>query len=260
MRRGGARALAAMLVLAMLLTGCGRFRNLRLSMPGFFGMQRASANLWVEPGMPAATRADLQYAFLLARRRIEAFYGPLRSSPQVVACITEARARAFGLRGARAHTVAGRTILLGPRGLAAPILTHEWAHAELYARLGRRGLTGIAGVPRWFDEGLACVISEEPAHSEANWQEIQRRRLPTPSLNEMRTFPQMLEAARRYGDIRRDSTMSHHVVYTTAAHEVRGWLASAGRGGVLQLISAMNAGEPFASTYGRLGGETATPR
>jgi hypothetical protein len=141
--------------------------------PGFFGMQRVSTKLWVEPGMPAAARADLQYAFLL-----------------------------------------------GPRGLAAPILTHEWAHAELDARLGRR--------------------------------------LPTPSLNEMMTFPQMLEAGRRYGDTRRDSTLNHHVVYTTAAHELRGWLARTGHGGVLQLIPAMNAGEPFGSTYVRLGGEAAS--
>lgn len=219
-----------------------------------------SAVLWVEPGMSAATRAALRDDLLLARRRIEAYYGPLRSRPQVVACVTEARARAFGLRGARAHTVAGRAILLGPRGLTAPILTHEWAHAELYARLGRHGLIGIAGVPRWFDEGLACAISEEPTHSEANWQEIQRHRLPTASLNEMVTPRQVLEVVARYGDTRPDSSTNLHVVYTTAAHEVRGWLVRTGRGGVLRLVSAMNAGEPFGSAYLRLRDEAATRR
>lgn len=251
-----AGALAGVLALAGPLTGCGRIGNLRVLVPSLSGMERVSADLWVEPGMPAATRADLQRDFLFARRRIELFYGPPHSSPWVLACCTAARARSLGLHGASAHTVGGKAILLGPHALTAPVLTHEWAHAELYWRLRARGLSLLRGVPRWFDEGLACVIGDEAKYSEAHWQQIERRQLPTPHLNELITLRQMSEAVAQYGDTRPDSAGNMHVVYTTAAHEVRGWLARAGRGGVLALVEAMNAGEPFGRAYLQLGGES----
>ena len=252
MRRPRAVATLAILALAGLLTGCSRLGNLRVLVPALSGMERAGAGLWVEPGMPAATRADLQREMIVTRDRLGRFYGSVESSPWVLACATKEQARALGLPGGnRAHTVGGRAILLGPRGLATPVLAHEWAHAELYARLNRGVLRRV---PRWFDEGLASVISEEPWHSEAHWQEIQRRGLPTPHLNELYTFRQVTDAVRAYGDTRPDSAGNMHVVYSTAAHEMRGWLARAGREGLPRLIAALNAGEAFGPAYLRLGG------
>lgn len=252
MRRIGPVATLAVLSLAVLLTGCSRVGNLRVLVPALSGMERVSASLWVEPGMPAATRTDLEQGIVVARQRLDRFYGSVESSPWVIACTTEAKSRSLGLYGrSLAHTVGGRAILLGPHGLTTPVLLHEWAHAELDARLSR-GL--LRRVPRWFDEGLACVISDEPRYSEARWQEIERRGLPTPRLYELVTFGQMSEAARQYRDARPDSAGNMHVVYSTAAHEVRGWLARAGGQGLHRLIEALNAGEPFGPAYARIGG------
>jgi hypothetical protein len=252
MRRSWSPGLLLVIALAGWVAGCGGSLDVRLRFPALSGMDRVSASLWVEPGMPAAMRADLAQEIVVARARIDRFYGLAQSSPTVFACVTQAKARALGLRGRnRAHTVAGRMIVLGPRGLVTPVLVHEWAHAELDARLAPGVLHRV---PRWFDEGLSSVVGDEPWHSEANWQEIVRRGLPVPHMNELYTFRQMSDAVREYGDSRSDSTGNMHVVYSAAAHEVRGWLARAGRDGLPRLISGLNGGEAFGPAYLRIGG------
>ena len=244
--------MSALLAVAGLSAGCGKSAEVRLLIPALSGMEREGPSLWVEPGTPAAVRAGLRQEMAAARDRVGRFYGSVQSSPRVFACVTQARARSLGLPNHnRAHTVGGRTIVLGPHGLVTPILTHEWAHAELDARLSPGVLRRL---PRWFDEGLASVIGDEPWYSEAHWQEIVRRALPVPHLNELYTFRQMADAVRDYGDTRPDSAGNQHVVYSAAAHEVRGWLARAGRGGLHRLIAALNAGEAFAPAYLRIGG------
>jgi len=251
-------AVAALaLVLASPLAGCGRTASLRaLLPPQLLGFERVSDELWVEPGTPAATRTKLRLGLDTARRRVESYYGPLESRPRVLACRTRAAAGALGLyaRNAHvgAHVVAGRVIVVGPRSLDAGVLTHEWAHAELLARL-HPGHGRVSFVPRWFDEGLACVIGEEARYSEPHWQEIVRRGAPVPNLGELMTFRQIEAAVEHYGDTRPDSAGNLHVVYSAAAHEVRGWLARVGPRGLLSLIAAMRDGESFWSAYARIG-------
>ena len=252
MRRPHLVALLALLAAAALSAGCGPAAVVRRLVPALSGMEREGPSLWVEPGMALALRAELQQDMVLARDRVGRCYGSVESSPRVFACFSPARARSLGLRARnRGVTLGGRTIVLGPHGLVTPILTHEWAHAESSARLGR-GV--MRRVPRWFDEGLASVVADEPWHSEAHWREIERRGMSVPHMNELYTYRQLLDALRDYGDTRSDSAGNQHVVYSAAAHEVRGWLARAGRDGLPRLITALRAGESFGPAYLRIGG------
>jgi hypothetical protein len=238
------------------LAGCGRQRVLRPLVPWLFGMQRVSAQLWVEPGTPDSTRAALLRDLGLARLRLQRWYGPLRTRPVVVACVTASRAQAMGLphKGARAHTLGDRAILAGPDALAERTLTHEWSHAELYRRLGGLNAGAIARVPRWFDEGLASAVSEDTAQAEAHWREIEARNVSTPSLNELVTTRQFAGAKAAYPPVRVDSLPHVNLVYATVAHEVLGWLRRAGPGAPSRLVDAMDSGESFAAAYMRLGG------
>jgi hypothetical protein len=243
-------AVAVLLGAAGLCAGCG-YRPWAL-VPALSGTERVSEQLWVEHGMPATTRTALSQAIVVARRRLADTFGTVRSSPPVVACCTDARARSLGLRErAVAQTVRGPAILLGPRGLTAGEVLHEWTHAELDARLPR---AVVRRLPRWFDEGLARVVSDDPRYSEENWRRIGSRGVETPHLNELDSFQQWDEAMRRYHHERSDTTSVRGVVGTVAAHEVRGWLARAGRNGLPRLIEALNAGEAFGPAYRRLGG------
>jgi hypothetical protein len=242
--------LAALLGAAGLCAGCG-VRPWALA-PALSGAERVSEQLWVEHGMPAMTRIALSQAIVVARKRLAGTFGTVRSSPPVVACCTDAKARSLGLRErAVAQTVRGPAILLGPRGLTAEEVLHEWTHAELDARLPR---AVVRRLPRWFDEGLARVVSDDARYSEENWGRIESRGVETPHINELYTPQQWDEAMRRYRHERSDTTSVRSVVGTVAAHEVRGWLARAGRDGLPRLIEALNAGEAFAPAYRRIGG------
>ena len=68
---------------------------------------------------------------------------------------------------------------------------------------------------------------------------------------------QLSEATARFRDTRPDSTTNRHVVYATCAHEVRRWLAVAAPSGLLDLIEAVRAGQPFAAAYARIESEGA---
>ena len=251
------RRLVRVVVLAMALAalaGCGRQRAMRTQFPWLFGMQRVSAQLWVEPGMPDSTRFALLRDLGLARLRLQRWYGPLLARPTVLACAGEPFARSMGLHDARAFTFGGRAILLGPRDLTERALVHEGSHAELDRRLRDIGGPGIRRVPRWFDEGLASAISEDTARAEAHWRRYQELGLATPSLNELMSMRQFAEARAKYDGVRVD-TMAHvSLVYATSAHEVLGWLHRAGPLAPARLVAALGAGEPFGQAYLRLEG------
>jgi hypothetical protein len=247
-------ALLVAIAVVAALAGCGRQRTLRPLVPWLFGMQRVSAQLWVEPGMPDSTRTALLSDIGLARLRLQRWYGPLRSRPVVVACITARRAQSMGLTGAHAHTLGDAAILAGRDGLAERTVTHEWSHAELYRRLGGLNAGAMVRVPRWFDEGLASAVSEDTASAEAHWRLIEERGVPTPSLNELVTMAQFAAAREAYPPVRLDTLPHLNRVYATMAHEVLGWLRRAGPGAPARLVEAMDSGESFGEAYMRLGG------
>jgi len=246
------RRLLAVLVLALAGTGCG-YRPWVL-VPALSGTERVSGQLRVERGLPDTTRTLLLQALVVAPSRLARYFGDVRSKPLVVACCTEAKARSLGLRGrAIAVTVRGPAILLGPHGLAAEEILHEWSHAELDARLPR---AVVRRLPRWFDEGLARVISDDPRYSEAVWRRNDSLRVDVPHVNELYTPRQWADATEHYRHARSDtsSTTGRAVVGAVAAHEVRGWLARAGPDGLPRFIAALNAGEAFGPAYLRIGG------
>ncbi len=245
------RALALCLSL-LLLTACGSLSSFRVLAPSAFDMDQAEPNVYVEPTMSMAQREQLQRQINLGRAQVERFFGALHTTPYFVACATPACALRFGSHGERAAAFGDQAIRLSHNGLTAPVVAHEWVHAEVYRRVG--GAWKVGRIPRWFDEGLAVVIADEARHSETNWREIQRRGQATPALAELMSRRDWVAAVIRYGEPNVDDPNNLRVVYSTAGHELRRWLACAGPAGTLALLGAVRAGEPFAAAYGRLGG------
>lgn len=248
-------ALLALLGLAAALGGCGALDGARMLAPASFGMVAPSPRLYVEPAMSEADRATLRTEIERGRALAERFFGALTTAPYFVACVTSTCAERFGSRGARAASFGDRAIRLAPNGLAAALVAHEWTHAEVYARVG--GMGRIARLPRWFDEGLAVVIADEPRHSPANWAEIRRRGLATPPLTELVTYRDWIRAVVKYGETAVDDPANLRVVYGTAGQVVREWLVCAGSVGTRALLEAVRAGEDFAESFARIGGPCA---
>ena len=240
--------------LAVLLSGCGSLAGLKLLAPETHGLERVSPSLYVETGTDSETRQRLLEDIDRAKRAVETAYGSALSHPIVHACGTESCYATFGGYGSRAKVYGGRLILVSPRGSNWHYIAHEWSHAEMYSRLS---LSALWQLPRWFDEGIAVVVSEAPENSEAHWRFLVESNTPRPTreaLHTLKSLSQWDDAVGRYGEKKNQERKARgepeiRPVYTAAGHEVRPWLAAAGCEGLLRLIAEMNAGADFASLY-----------
>lgn len=221
--------------------------------PTALGMEEVAPKLFVNKEMPVLQRAEFLRAVAETKIKITNFYGGIISDPQILACSTEECFAGIGGRQQRGLHLGKSKILLSPRGLTIPILTHEWSHAELCTRMDARmdGVFGIPSIPTWFDEGLAVVVSEEPAHSEKVWEQIAAGKMTTPKLEDLVSLNQWNRAAKKFGDVDYSTGVPGKicVVYATAGHEVRKWHQCVGRHGLLKLIERVKAGEAFNGVF-----------
>jgi hypothetical protein len=240
----------AVVLLALSLSGCAGIASVKVFFPTLFGMDEITDNLYVDNAMSAGDRAQVRLVVDQARTRVAAFFGDLSTSPVVLACATETCSTAFGGSGPRAKSFGESRMLLSSRGTTLPIISHEWTHIELHHRIG---LWRMRLVPTWFDEGLAVVVSDEPTHSERQWEEIQRLHLPIPQLTELLSTNDWIMAVHSYGDDNdsKDPSNGRFVVYSTVGHEVRRWHAIAGRDGLLDMIAAIRDGDMFSDAYAK---------
>ena len=234
-------------VCAITLTGCGTLHGARMWFPKAFGMDEVDPQLYVEPMMSVEQREEVQRQINIGHAAVEAFYGAVTTTPYFVACLTTECDDRFGTYGQRAAAYGDLAIRLSAKGLSAPLIAHEWSHAELYRRTG--GWWYARKIPRWFDEGIAVVVANEPRHSEENWREIQRRGLPIPQLGALTSFSDWGYAVRKYGETAGDVPGNLHVVYTAAGHEVRKFLSCSGPTGVATLLGAVRSGSTFDDAY-----------
>lgn len=242
-------------LLCLALAGCSTLKGARLLAPASFGMEPLSPRVYVEPRMTEPQREELQEHLATARQRLHLYFGSVLSEPDIIACASEQCFRENGGESARAKAYAAGKILLSPRGLTAPMIAHEWSHAELSTRTG--GLLAPWDIPRWFDEGLAVMVSNEPSHSEEVWQMILAAQIATPPLSELDSREKWLAAVKKYGDTTTNKEQ-YKVVYATAGHEVRRWYRKAGKAGLGQLLEALRRGKPFAQAYAEAEGSLAT--
>jgi hypothetical protein len=126
--------------------------------PGCYGLEQVRPGVHLEPGVPAAQREQVAGAVDEGTRRVAAYFGDLRSDPDVLACLTEECYQRIGGGRERGIAVLYRAVMLSPRGIDPVIVAHELTHVELHARLGQRS------VPQWFDEGLAVLVSDDPRY------------------------------------------------------------------------------------------------
>jgi hypothetical protein len=235
-----------LLLACMHLNGCSTVNSAKLLAPETFGLQQIAHNIYVEPRMPRQEREALLKAVDIARQRILLYYGSVLSGPEFVACSSEPCFQSLGGNTARAKSYGNQKILISPRGLTVPIITHEWSHAELFTRVD--GLFTMTRIPRWFDEGLAVVVSNEPTHSEGIWREIQNKGIVCPDMDELQTRNDWLRATRKYGDATLNKD-GYRVVYACAGHEVRRWYRRAGKSGLAHFIATVRYKSSFAEAY-----------
>ena len=244
-------AIAALL----LCTGCSTVKEAKLWAPTWFDMEPIADRVFVNKDMPSTDRAQALMLVNASEKRIVQYYGKATSSPKFFFCSTKECFKSFGGSTSRAKSFGDYATLFSPRGMSIPIISHEWSHVELYSRIN--SIRTMRSIPKWFDEGLAVVVSEAPEHSESHWQFLEASNITRPTRDELYTYKslgQWIDAVNRYGD---DSNIERkakgepeiYPVYTAAGHELRPWFAKAGTQGLLAFIERMKSGENFESAY-----------
>nr|BFE84501.1 hypothetical protein GCM10020093_071020 [Planobispora longispora] len=126
--------------------------------PGCHGLEEVAPGLYTEPDLPPDRRRRAIEIVEAAGRRVHDFYGGRESAPRVLVCATDDCYRRIGGGGERGIAILNRAVMLSPRGANEVIAAHELSHVELDSRIGP------GRVPRWFDEGLAVVVSGDPRY------------------------------------------------------------------------------------------------
>lgn len=189
--------------------------------PRCFSMEELRSGLYVEGGLTAAQRDRMISVQDQAAQRVASFYGGRESDPLLLACFTDDCYRRIGGGGERGVAVLNRAVMLSPRGLDPVIASHEMSHVEFHERLGDRA----AGVPQWFDEGLAVIVSADERNIRPSGAGDRCKVEPTGELPV--TLGEWLAAA-----------TADDQMYAKAACAVSRWLDTHdGRKGVLDLAS-----------------------
>jgi hypothetical protein len=198
--------------------------------PRCFGFDNLTQTVFVEQEADADQRAHIQTTIGDARDVVRAFFGDLQREAYVFVCVSDACYRRFGGGRSRGMAVFDRALILAPDGVTRVIAAHELAHIELHARAGAWRVWRGA-IPRWFDEGLAANISDDPRYL-APGQGSARCRVHTDD---------PLPEARRDG-----LAHANEALYAAAACRVSEWLAAhGGAAGIRQLTERIARGEPF---------------
>jgi hypothetical protein len=197
--------------------------------PSCYGLEELESGLYVESGLPAGQRRRVAEAVAAGERRVRDFYGGRTGSPRVLVCVTEDCYRRIGGGGERGVAILDRAVMLSPRGVDPVITSHELSHVELRDRLGSAG----DQIPKWFNEGLAVVVSDDP-----------RYLLPSTAPDRCRVGPEGTPPSTSAEWLR--AAGADEQVYARSACRVHRWLvANGGRAAVTDLVERLVAGEEF---------------
>lgn len=221
-------------------------KAMKLLAPAWFGMEPIAPGVYADKAMPAAERRKVLQMIPTAKSQVARYYGNVTASPKLFFCSSEAAFQSIGGTKQTGLSYFSCASVFSPRGLSAPIIAHEWSHAELNARAG--GWWNRRRVPRWFDEGLAVTVSEEPRHSEAVYEAARNAGAALPALSELETSRQWSAAVKKYRDPKLNPG-NRAIVYAAAGHEVRAWFSQAGAPGLLKFIGEIRSGGSFAGAY-----------
>lgn len=94
-----------------------------------------------------------------ALRYVDDTVGTSETKPRVIFCSTEACRQSFGLGRRAGMTIGTAGIVISPHGWQPYYLRHEMIHYLQYEKLG---LLRAWREPKWFMEGMAYALSEDP--------------------------------------------------------------------------------------------------
>ena len=201
----------------------------RMMAPAYFGFEEIAPQVFVAPKTDPKIRENALKEIKAAEKIVFDFYGTLMPRPNIILCPDRACDDVFGKRGGRGVAYGKRVIRVNEKGINSVILSHELMHTNLKARVGE-WRTFFAGVPAWFDEGLAVFISKDQRF-EATY--------PEEALKDLQTY----DGWWQWGDM-----MKRHgwkAAYGGSQQLVKRLYDKVGKAGILLLIKRLEQGMSF---------------
>lgn len=131
--------------------------------PQCFGFESNGKQVYVQRSMPAGERLRVRRALAFAEERIRDFYGDTGIYPLILVCATQKCIHSIGGGDSTSGSVGSFVMILGPQGASIIEMTHELSRIEVSKRIGIFH-TVMGSVPAWFDEGVAVLVSNDPAY------------------------------------------------------------------------------------------------
>ncbi|MEL6778366.1 MAG: hypothetical protein AAFO06_14015 [Cyanobacteria bacterium J06597_16] len=145
------------------------YKPTRILVPGLFSGLHCWRDRICTDDLPRLSEA--QNLTDEATHFVETHIQTLKNKPTVVFCSEESCFNHFGFENASAHTIGVSGIVVGPKGWSPYIVRHELIH---HIQAEQFGIIDYLRYPRWFIEGMAYTLSEDPRPT--LWEQNQRYR------------------------------------------------------------------------------------
>jgi hypothetical protein len=216
------------------------------------GFHQLRADVFVSPGLSAASFRNVLRDVRKAEARVDSFYMGKVSRPAIIICTSpdEYKKYCSSTEGAGCSlgTPWGSSfIVLNLQEMNVDVISHEMSHIELLSRVGWWKTT--MDVPQWYNEGLALMLDQRFVSNRDSigryvdyldeWSYYTKGGQEILELENIRTVKDFFSGDQR------------HVMlaYMSAGLEVSYWLYHSGEGSVDQLIKGLRAGGKFEDVY-----------
>lgn len=198
-------------------------------------------NVYVSKKMNESDRKIFLIYYDSACKRVANFFGSKDATSRMIVGNDGEIMQKFGNQqhgkaGMTHFTPVGTYIVIDKEGLNIDVISHELAHAELFARIGWENRTFL--IPTWFDEGIAMLLDNRFVEMEEEWQFITLNGQNAPNLKEIST-PEAF-----FGNPQHTFTN-----YLTAKNEVQKWYARNGKEGLQKFINCIDTQGNFKDCY-----------
>ncbi len=217
--------------------------HIRILAPSFFGLQRITQSIYVEPSMTIGQKWKAYKRVSQAENALKEFFGDRLSSPTIIACQTVFCHKRFGGKDTKTSvplTDGSDSII---RIVNSDIddrynIRYKLAKRELFVRLEQNKNT--APIPIWFKEGLATYLSGNPRFGKVAWYQYLRQ---SPNAKDI----QAIITAQNW----KSANKASFPVKMLARQEFARWFDETGKSGLLKLIEELNVGRPFKKAFAK---------
>jgi len=148
---------AALALWLMVAAGCSPTVGARVLVPERAGLTCLDATLCIDD---VARLSEARKLRADAAAFVQARLGPFERAPRVLFCTTSACSEAFGIDGPIALAFGTAGLVISDRGWLPYVLRHEMIHHRQAEVFGPNQTAVL--LPKWFIEGAAYTLSEDP--------------------------------------------------------------------------------------------------